>query len=73
MKLSIKRKNKVVDYLIKNGINKKRISSNAYGESQLVNMCEDDEDCEEEMHKLNRRTELKILIKLDLLKELKNT
>ena len=63
MKLSIKRKDKVVAYLLKNGIDSKRISSNAFGESQLVNMCEDDENCEEEMHKLNRRTELKILIK----------
>jgi outer membrane protein OmpA-like peptidoglycan-associated protein len=63
MKLSIKRKDRVVNYLIKNGIDKTRISSNAYGESQLLNMCEDDEDCEEEMHKQNRRSELKILIK----------
>ena len=63
MKLSIKRKDKVVEYLVKNGIDRNRISSNAFGESQLVNMCEDDENCEEEMHKLNRRTELKILIK----------
>ena len=63
MKLSIKRKDRVVNYLIKNGIDKTRISSNAFGESQLLNMCEDDEDCEEEMHKQNRRSELKILIK----------
>ena len=62
MKLSIKRMNKVVAYLTKNDIAESRVSSNAFGESQLINMCEDDKDCEEEMHKLNRRTELKILI-----------
>ena len=62
MKLSEKRMKKVVSYLLENGVNNDRVSFNAFGESQLVNMCEDDKDCEEEMHKLNRRTELKILI-----------
>ena len=38
-----------------------RISSKAYGESKLLNSCGDDEDCEEEMHQINRRTELRII------------
>ena len=62
MKLSIKRMQRVVNYLIDKGVSKERILKNAFGESQLVNFCEDDKDCEEEMHRLNRRTELKIII-----------
>ena len=63
MKLSEKRMENVVSYLLKKGLSIDRISKNAYGESQLVNFCEDDKDCEEEMHRLNRRTELKIIYK----------
>ncbi len=61
MKLSEKRMEIVVSYLLKKGLSIDRITKNAYGESQLVNFCEDDKDCEEEMHRLNRRTELKII------------
>ena len=62
MNLSIKRMNKVVMYLQNKGIPVERIFKKAFGESQLVNFCEDDKACEEEMHRLNRRTELKIII-----------
>lgn len=61
MKLSLKRMQKVVDYLTGKGISNDRILKNAFGESQLVNFCEDDKNCEDEMHRLNRRTELKII------------
>ena len=63
MKLSEKRMQNVVSYLLDNGITIDKISKNAFGESQLVNFCEDDKECEEEMHRLNRRTELKIIFK----------
>ena len=63
MKLSKKRMVKVVSYLLSKGISNDKIYRNAFGESQLVNFCEDDKECEEEMHRLNRRTELKIIFK----------
>jgi outer membrane protein OmpA-like peptidoglycan-associated protein len=63
MKLSQKRMKSVVSYLLNNGVADDRIYSSAFGESQLVNFCEDDKDCEDEMHRLNRRTELKIIYK----------
>ena len=63
MKLSQKRMKAVVSYLLNKGVADDRISRNAFGESQLVNFCEDDKECEDEMHRLNRRTELKIIYK----------
>ena len=61
MKLSIKRMNKVLDYLVNKGVSKSRMSFKAYGESKLLNRCGDDVKCEDEMHQINRRTELKII------------
>ena len=61
MRLSAKRMNTLVNYFKNNGIPDSRISSKAYGESKLLNSCGDDEDCEEEMHQINRRTELRII------------
>ena len=61
MNLSVKRMNILVDFFIENEIAPERLLYKAFGESQLVNMCGDDSDCKEEMHKLNRRSELKII------------
>lgn len=60
MWLSERRSKRVVDYLVSKGIAAKRIVSNAYGESKLFNDCGDGVECPEEMHKLNRRTEVVI-------------
>lgn len=58
MWLSERRSQRVVDYLIQNGIPADRIVQNHYGESRLFNDCEDGVDCPEEQHQLNRRTEI---------------
>lgn len=63
MNLSKKRMNAVVEYFKDNNISNSRISYKAYGESRLINLCGDDAECEEEMHRLNRRTELKFITK----------
>ncbi len=60
--LSQKRANSAVSYLRRTyDIPANRITSKGYGESQLINKCQDGVKCDEEEHAQNRRTELKIL------------
>ncbi len=62
LELSRKRAKAAVEYIINsNFINANNIVSKGYGESQLVNKCDDGVNCEEEQHQENRRTELKII------------
>ena len=61
MKLSQKRMNKVISYFNVNGIDLTRMTYKAYGESKLLNRCENDQECEDAMHQINRRTELRII------------
>ncbi len=60
LQLSEKRANAAVEYIIKGGIAKGRLSGKGYGESQLINKCVDGVECTEEEHAKNRRTEFKI-------------
>ncbi|MCE9539427.1 MAG: OmpA family protein [Bacteroidetes bacterium] len=60
MKRSEQRANAAVDYILKNGITKDRISGKGYGESKLINRCIDGVECTEEEHAKNRRTEFKV-------------
>lgn len=59
--LSQKRSDSAVGYIVKHGVSKDRIIAKGYGETQLVNRCDDGIDCSEEEHRLNRRTVFKIL------------
>jgi outer membrane protein OmpA-like peptidoglycan-associated protein len=59
--LSQKRSDSAVSYIISNGISSDRIIAKGYGETQLVNKCDDGVNCSEEEHRANRRTEFKIL------------
>jgi len=59
--LSYKRAKSAVEYIISQGIDKKRITAKGYGESMLTNICGDGMDCSEEEHQENRRTEFKVL------------
>ncbi|GAB3659144.1 OmpA family protein [Echinicola sediminis] len=59
--LSEKRAQSAVDYIIKSGISSGRIVAKGYGESRLLNACEDGVECEEEQHQQNRRTEFTIV------------
>ncbi|CAA9202474.1 OmpA family protein [Flavobacterium collinsii] len=55
--LSDRRVNAVITWLIKNGIAVNRLKGKGYGETQLVNQCDDDIRCTEEEHQANRRSE----------------
>jgi len=61
MALSRKRAESAVDYIVSKGISKDRITAKGYGESQLVNECDDGVECTEEQHQINRRTEFTII------------
>ncbi len=61
MKLSQKRSEAVVAYLISKGIDKSRLVAKGYGETQLINKCADGVDCPESEHQANRRTVIEIL------------
>ncbi|MEK6615690.1 MAG: OmpA family protein, partial [Bacteroidota bacterium] len=60
MKLSEKRAQTAVDYIIAKGIDKKRLLAKGMGETQLINKCKDGVDCPEEEHAQNRRSEFKV-------------
>ncbi|MBB6240309.1 outer membrane protein OmpA-like peptidoglycan-associated protein/tetratricopeptide (TPR) repeat protein [Pedobacter sp. AK013] len=61
LKLSQKRAESAVQYIISRGIDKNRIAAKGYGETQLLNKCGNGVNCTEEEHQLNRRTEFKIV------------
>lgn len=60
LKLSQKRAEAAVEYMVSQGIEAERITAKGYGESELVNYCADGVSCSEEEHQANRRTEFKI-------------
>ena len=60
MGLSKKRAQTAVDYLVKKGIARSRLKATGYGETRLLNKCEDGVECTDAEHKVNRRTEFKI-------------
>ncbi len=59
--LSERRAERTVEYVISKGIAGDRISHEAFGETQLVNECEDGVYCTEEKHAKNRRSEFQIV------------
>lgn len=61
MALSQQRAQSVVNYLVKNGINRSRLVAKGYGETRLVNRCGNGVQCSEAEHKQNRRTEFRII------------
>lgn len=60
-KLSQKRSDSAVNYIVNKGISKNRITAKGYGETQLINRCKNGVECSDEEHRQNRRTEFKIL------------
>jgi outer membrane protein OmpA-like peptidoglycan-associated protein/tetratricopeptide (TPR) repeat protein len=60
-KLSQKRAESAVNYIIEKGIPKNRIFAKGYGESILINHCTNGVECNDEEHQLNRRTEFRIV------------
>ncbi|MGY6558295.1 MAG: OmpA family protein [Nitritalea sp.] len=60
-KLSDRRAQAAVDYIISQGIGAGRITAKGFGKDQLVNGCDGSIECTEEQHQENRRTEFKII------------
>ncbi len=66
LSLSDKRAKSAVDYLVTSqSIDFEKITFKGYGETQLVNRCDDGLSCSENEHQMNRRTEIKITGILD--------
>ncbi|MGZ3942717.1 MAG: OmpA family protein, partial [Bacteroidia bacterium] len=63
MDLSQKRAATAVDYLVANGIDKKRLTAKGFGETQLTNRCANGVECSNEEHRQNRRTVFKLSVK----------
>ena len=61
MSLSERRAKSVADYLVSKGINRSRLVTRGYGESQLKNRCADGVNCSEAEHRVNRRTEFRVM------------
>ncbi|MGG5577080.1 OmpA family protein [Myroides sp. C15-4] len=61
MQLSERRAKSTMQWMIKQGIDPSRISGRGYGESQLINECQNGVPCSKEQHQENRRSEFIIL------------
>ena len=61
IKLSERRAENTVIYLVANGIDKTRISGKGFGEEQLTNDCFTRQSCSDEKHQENRRSEFVII------------
>ncbi|MEB8330300.1 OmpA family protein [Flavobacteriaceae bacterium KMM 6897] len=59
--LSERRVKSTMDYLIGKGLKADRLVPNAYGETNLVNECDDNTPCSAAKHKLNRRSEFVVI------------
>lgn len=59
-RLSQRRAESAVDYIISRGIAKSRITAKGYGEFKMRVNCPDGVSCSEDQHQLNRRTEFTI-------------
>ena len=59
--LSERRGERTVEYVISKGIDESRISFDGYGETRLVNECEDGIYCNEDKHSKNRRSAFSIV------------
>ncbi|GAA4836111.1 hypothetical protein GCM10023331_21680 [Algivirga pacifica] len=67
--LSSVRAKKISLYLIEHGIAIDRVISNGYGESEILNHCEDGVLCSDEEHGFNRRTEVRLIGMVDAVQD----
>ncbi|MFP2996294.1 OmpA family protein [Spongiivirga sp. MCCC 1A20706] len=63
LKLSQKRAESIVKFLVKNGIDATRLTAKGYGETRPINECVNDVPCSEAKIALNRRSEFIIISK----------
>ncbi len=61
LKLSQKRAESCVKYLLSKGIPSSSIIAKGYGEKQLKNKCDNKTKCSEDEHAINRRVEIKVI------------
>lgn len=61
LELSKRRAAATLEYLVSQGIERKRLRSIGYGELQPLNQCDKEGVCEDEEYDINRRCEFKIL------------
>lgn len=61
MKLSQRRADSAVEYIISRGIARDRLVAKGYGETRLVNRCSNGVQCTVAEHQANRRTEIEVL------------
>lgn len=60
-RLSQRRAQSAKDWLVAEGVNTQRIKAVGYGESIITNKCVDGVRCSDSEHRINRRTEFKII------------
>ncbi|MBT8276352.1 MAG: OmpA family protein, partial [Bacteroidia bacterium] len=65
--LSDRRAKRSMDYLVMKGIASQRISAIGHGETQIENGCKDGIDCSKESHAQNRRANVLIVLKKNLI------
>ena len=61
MKLSERRAQSTIQWMIGQGVEASRLTGKGYGESQLVNGCSNGVKCSEEQHQENRRSEFIVM------------
>lgn len=61
LRLSKQRAVSAFNYLVKKGLNPNTIEYSGYGETQLLNHCDDGVECTEEEHAINRRSIIKVV------------
>lgn len=61
LKLSQRRADSAKRWLVNEGVDPRRIVTQGYGEKMLLNRCKNGVKCSEDEHRINRRTEFKIL------------
>jgi outer membrane protein OmpA-like peptidoglycan-associated protein len=61
--LSNRRALSTINWLVTNGVSRDRITGKGYGETQLLNRCDDGVSCSEVEHQVNRRSEFIIVEK----------
>lgn len=59
--LSDRRAKSTLEWIVKQGIERKRLTAKGYGETRLVNGCSNGVPCTEEEHQANRRSEFIIV------------
>lgn len=61
LKLSQRRAESTVEYLVQKGVSRARLRAKGFGETRLVNRCADGVPCTEDEHQQNRRTAFRVL------------